>query len=735
MKASKNDFIAGQFLPRYTQSGIVPFSYKLDGVGYRGIPAEFSPEAETVKIDANIVYSVLRGRTPEGLALRAECREYIDYPVVEWVMYITNENTVNSAVISEWQVEAELPASLEGDGESVARLLHGNGDNLTEEGYSWIVDPLTAEPLAISPCGDGTPCNGAFPYMRLLLDGYDVNIAVGWTGTWQLTAQQSGATIKLASSQKNFNTYLEPGETVRTPLLVLQAAALERGTGTCFAAADEPLERGTGICSKAAKSLDTIDSGERMPDETHQDQAPVPRSDCPGFTGEQASDQAPVPRSTAGFSARSGNIWRSWYIDHVLPRQNGKPLPPKLVLHTFMIDGLPEFCGVTEENQLKGIQTYIDRGLKPDIWWIDAGWYPCNNDWPTGTGNWRPNPDHFPDGMHKVGEMAEKNGIDLLVWFEPERIFRNTEVWNEHPEFLIFGDEADNNALFFLGDPKARRWITDRIDSIIKEAHIRVYRQDFNFAPAGYWARGEAENRRGIHENLHIQGYYAFWDELLRRNPGLWIDSCASGGRRNDIETMKRAVPLHYTDIGYGKHPIKQKQHRQMFEWIPYFRAHNMSWDNPDGTYGGNRPVDEFAYQNALTPALTSMIEWNGPEEQFVVGRAFHPVWRKAAEIMLRADYYPLTETRGNASDWYAMQFYDPERGDGFVQIIRNVGVRENRITVNGFVPDENLHKIYRFNDPLSGQVWTMSGENFRSGGFEDSLNERSGRVWFYCVL
>jgi hypothetical protein len=49
--------------------------------------------------------------------------------------------------------------------------------------------------------------------------------------------------------------------------------------------------------------------------------------------------------------------------------------------------------------------------------------------------------------------------------------------------------------------------------------------------------------------------------------------------------------------VGYGNHPIKQLQHARMFEWIPYFRAHNQNWDNPaDGSYeGGGRPTDEPA--------------------------------------------------------------------------------------------------------------------------------------------
>ena len=99
------------------------------------------------------------------------------------------------------------------------------------------------------------------------------------------------------------------------------------------------------------------------------------------------------------------------------------------------------------------------------------------------------------------------------------------------------------------------------------------------------------------------------------------------GGRRNDLETMRRAVPLHYTDMGYGEHPIKQKQHRLMFEWIPYFRAHTMSWDNENGEYvrNVNQPVDDFAYHCAMAPAITSMIEYYDNEELFDVGRKFDP--------------------------------------------------------------------------------------------------------------
>lgn len=652
MKATKQDISLLSRLYPYTQTDVIPVTYTIGDKVYNGIPSAWHPSVTRRRIDAAIYLTIITATTPEGLTITAECTEYHDSVAVDWVVYIQNQSDVDSPIISDWLLTTSFAGQK-------PLLYHGNGDTCTPDGYEWWTDPITTDGILKQPCGDGTPCNGAFPYMRLYFEDYGINIAVGWSGTWTLNAKATENGVALTTGQTIFRSYLKPGETVRTPRLTLQ-----------------------------------------------------------GFVGGED---------------RGRNLWRSFYINHILPREDGHPLDPKLVLHTWMIDGLPEFCGVTEENQLAAIDTYLKGGFKPDIWWIDAGWYPCHNDWPY-TGNWYPNPEHFPQGMGKVGEKCLAEGIDLLVWFEPERVRKGTDLWNEHPEFLLFYPKEDNpwfqdNALLNLGNPEACDWIIETVDKIIKESHIKIYRQDFNFAPAPYWALNTEPNREGILENLHIQGYYRYWDTLIERNPGLWMDSCASGGRRNDPETMRRSVPLHYTDVGYGDHYVKQKQHRQMFEWIPYFRAHNYNWDQPDGTYNGQQHnIDDFGYHNALAPAITSMIEYYHPDEVYAVGRRFHPVWRKAAQMELTCDYYPLTVCRKDTSDWYAMQF-DGE-SQGFIQIIRNVNVKAESITLT------NLHidttKTYIFTDELEHRSFSVSGAILASQGFSDKLPHRSGVVWFY---
>ena len=380
----------------------------------------------------------------------------------------------------------------------------------------------------------------------------------------------------------------------------------------------------------------------------------------------------------AGSEYRGINIWRRFYFAHILPKDNGAPMPPKLCLHNFRADGKPEFTGATEENQIGALNEYLRKGMKPDVWWIDAGWYPCDYNWPR-IGTWKVDENRFPRGLAPIGRACKENDIDLLLWFEPERVRKGEEIDREHPEFLL-SVEGNDNKLFDLGNPEAREWITDRVDSIIKASGVKIYRQDFNFDPLPIWKANEAPDRIGFLENRHAMGYLAYWDELVLRNPGLIIDSCASGGRRNDLETMRRAITLHYTDVGYGDHPIKQKQHREMFEWIPYFRAHNMNWFDPEtGKYDGKeREPDTFAYYNAFAPSMTDMVRYDVDEEKARYVRNIHRRWRTLAKIMVEGDYYPITECRGSTEDWYAAQFDNPKTRCGFVILMRNADAEED---------------------------------------------------------
>lgn len=637
---------------RFTSPEALPVSFRLGERFVRGIPVDFAPIVETTRPDASMQKTVVTGRSADGVEICVECVEYLDFPATELLAFFTNRGSADSALISDVKIlDGVLPCEN-------AVLVHGNGDNCRDDGYSWFTDPVDR---IITKCtSDGTSCSGAFPYMRLLCGEFSVNLAVGWPAMWRADFEPAEGGVRIRVGQKRLSAVLHPGETLRTPRVNLVGCA--------------------------------------------------------------------------GDESRSRNMWRRWYLTHILPREDGKPLGPKCCMHVFGADGHPEFTGATEENQLRGLDAYLSKGIRPDVWWIDAGWYPCNYDWwPVGT--WKVDAERFPNGLAPIGRKCAENGIRLLLWFEPERAFEGSELDREHPEWLLTLRLQDGslspNRLVDLGNPDCCSWMIERFDSIIKASGVRIYRQDFNFSVSAHWEQAETPDRIGMPENRHVQGYLRLWDTLLYRNPGLWIDSCAGGGRRNDLETMRRAVPLHYTDVGYGNHPIKQKQHRQMFEWIPYFRAHNMNWDEPETAVyrSANRPADRYSYYAAMAPALTDMLEWDADDEAYALARAMQPIWRRAAGLMLSGDYYPLTHCRASQKDFCALQFHDPDGEKGFLEIMRN-----NRCCLPVFTAKLcalDAGAVYALTEAESGETVEYTGAQLTEGvTFE--LPIRSGRIYFY---
>ena len=452
----------------------------------------------------------------------------------------------------------------------------------------------------------------------------------------------------------------------------------------------------------------------------------------------QPGEQIRTPRISVlcwtGDATRGINLWRRWYLAHILPRPDGQPLAPALAVSGT--DAGEEFTAATEENQLRYQRKFWQLDVDFDVWWIDAGWYPCKDDqgerrwWHTGT--WLPDPERFPRGLRAISEQAKEQQARLLLWFEPERVTKGSQFFLEHAEWLLCGNEEDFNALLNLGNPACRQWLTDYVCALIQQNGIGVYRQDFNFPPLPYWRDNEPEDRQGMNENLHVQGYLQYWDELLARNPGLWIDSCASGGRRNDLETMRRSVPLHYTDYGYGEHPVKLAFHHMLYAWIPYFKEVTLSWDmkqaDEDGRY--DKDNDSFSFHCGMAAMLATSFDIHRDDYDYALIRKMIGIWRQAAPLLLHGDYYPLTPFSKSNEQWLAWQFDTPEGGKGFLQGIRHTACPEETFTAHlqGLQPEAN----YLFENPETGEQFQCSGAEVMQQGITLALPRRNGVIWFY---
>ncbi len=365
---------------------------------------------------------------------------------------------------------------------------------------------------------------------------------------------------------------------------------------------------------------------------------------------------------------RSQNLWRRWYMAHVLPRIRGQPQPP---VTQIQVDG--------SVKNIAEVRSFLNAGIKPNICWRDAGgahtWYPSSagpykgNDAWLNTGTWEVDTTKYPQGFKPFSDWARSNRMQFLLWFEPERVGDpNSWLSTQHPEWLLPG--SSHGSILNLGNPAALHWLVNHVDGMIKSQGLDWYREDMNGAgPLPAWRRHDAVDRQGITENLYVQGHLAFWDELRRRNPGLHIDSCASGGRRNDLETMRRAVPLLRSDFQFPamKDVVEGNQGHTygLSFWLPF-----------QGT--GCYLYDPYALRSFYLPAFGS-----GGLDPATVG-AQKKAYAECAAIapLMLGDYYPLTPYSRQLDRWIAWQFNRPERGDGVVQAFRRSGCEESRLTL-----------------------------------------------------
>jgi alpha-galactosidase len=397
-------------------------------------------------------------------------------------------------------------------------------------------------------------------------------------------------------------------------------------------------------------------------------------------------------------------------IAHNLPRPGGELVPTHYA-------GCFGNMQPRAEEEIAQIDGWRKEGIKLDYWFIDAGWYPGRGAW-SNVGTWEVDTARFPRGLREVADHCHAHEMKFIVWFEPERVTAGSWLAENHPEWILGGK---GGGLLNLGDPAAWKWVVERVDGILTSQGIDVYRQDFNIDPLNYWRANDAPDRLGLTENRHVSGYLAFWDELLRRHPDLYIDSCASGGRRNDLETLRRAVPLLRSDYPVSDFTPRcangqQGQTYGLSLWVPY--------------QGTGAPLsDAYTMRSAFVPAYRLGWDSRNPSINHALLRRTVEDFRRVEKCLL-GDFYPLTPYSLADNAWLAWQFDRPEAGEGVLQAFRREKSHEERVILK--LQGLNPSAVYEVKDVDNEGATEISGRELMARGLPVKLGPRQAAVICY---
>ena len=598
-----------RFAPQATDAN-VPFSFVL---GSQPSAASWPSWTVTSDVEESSASSRRRSvswRDPKtGLEVVAEMVRFNDFPAVEWVLRLKNHGTTDSPILEQiLPLDLRIPSGVAGERTPV--LHYAKGALCCLDDFAPVTAPLTpGTELRLQP-GGGRSSSEVLPFFNLDQGGRGFVLGVGWTGEWAVTirADKTGK-LTIQAGMARTHLKLHPGEEIRTPRILM-----------------------------------LYWEGERL---------------------------------------RGNNLLRRFLLTHHRPRPNGKPLVLPVLVGSW--GGSP----VTEH--LQTIDRIIRRDLPIDLYWIDAEWF-GGAPWYSHAGNWEVRKDLYPQGFRPLSDALHPSGRTLLLWFEAQRVcqgtpwaqFRDRPGWllelkganpeyqqrnmnwgvpHEDPRWIVRESHrsqiCEGDMLWNMGEPEARRFLTDWLSARIVEFGLDWYREDFNIAPLEYWLGTDAPDRQGMTEIRFVEGLYAMWDELLRRHPHLAIDNCASGGRRIDLETIGRATALWRTD--WPADAIHRQCHTfGLSQWVPLHMSEGVTLT------AGN----EYEFRSTMTAGLNVRLPPQDDEASARQAKAMIEQY-KAIQKYFYGDFYPLTPYSQAADVWLAYQLHLPDTDEGIVVVLK----------------------------------------------------------------
>ncbi|MHB1457021.1 MAG: NPCBM/NEW2 domain-containing protein [Armatimonadota bacterium] len=157
-----------------------------------------------------------------GLKVSSEIKLYKDYRAVEWVTRLSNTGSKDTPILGAIR-PLDLKALIPSDGKAVFHYNKAHGTPPTYYIYEPIDETLLAGDSVNLP-GDLTTASQKFlPYFNLELPDGGICGGIGWTGQWEMDVRREGRQVRLKIGQQHTRLLLHPGESIRTPRILLMS--------------------------------------------------------------------------------------------------------------------------------------------------------------------------------------------------------------------------------------------------------------------------------------------------------------------------------------------------------------------------------------------------------------------------------------------------------------------------------------------------------------------------------
>ncbi len=184
--------------------------------------------------------------------------------------------------------------------------------------------------------------------------------------------------------------------------------------------------------------------------------------------------------------------------------------------------------------------------LGVELFVMDDGWFGKRERDVSGLGDWIVNEDKLGCSLRDVSERIHALGMNFGIWFEPEGLSEDSELYRTHPDWAlkIPGKppvRARYQLLLDFSREDVREYILHHVCQVFDSARIEYLKWDLNRSLSDLYSAALPPERQGETAHRYVLGVYDMLEKLHKRYPDMLIEGCSGGGGRFD------AGMLYYT--------------------------------------------------------------------------------------------------------------------------------------------------------------------------------------------
>lgn len=321
-------------------------------------------------------------------------------------------------------------------------------------------------------------------------------------------------------------------------------------------------------------------------------------------------------------------------------------------------------------DKLQGIASQAAE-LSIGMMVLDDGWFGKRDDDNSGLGDWIVNEKKLGGTMGALAKRIKELGMAFGLWFEPEMISEDSELYRAHPDWALTAPGRRPNRSRFqlvldMSRQDVRDYLFEQISSILKSADITYVKWDMNRSVCDAYSALLSADRQGEVYHRYVLGVYDLMERLVTAFPHIMIEGCSGGGGRFDLGILYYSPQIWCSDntdainrtaIQYGTslfYPISA-----VGSHVSVCPNHQTGRITPFHTRAVVAMAGSFGYEMDLQKL--------SPEEKEEVKEQVR-LYDKYYKLVHEGDYYRLTAP--GEKDYMAWELVSEDKSEALLSVV-----------------------------------------------------------------